>query len=300
MSDPVVVATFYKFVPLSHLADRRNALLHHCQSQGIKGSILLAQEGINGTIAGSRAAIDSVLSYLHTDPLLRDLEHKESWAEAQPFERLKVRLKKEIVTLGVPEANPTQQVGTYVTPQEWNELISNPEVLVVDTRNNYEVDIGSFQGAKNPHTDKFREFPDYVQENLDPSQHKKVALFCTGGIRCEKATSLMLNQGFEEVYHLKGGILKYLEEVSPEESLWEGECFVFDERVTVKHGLEVGDYELCRGCGNPLSLEDKEDERYEEGISCANCFDDLTEEKRLRQENKKRQREFDRKNRSQT
>jgi UPF0176 protein len=284
-----VIATFYKFVSLPDFVELREPMLRYCQEQGIKGTILLALEGINGTIAGSRQAIDSVLAFLRADSRLKDLEHKESSAEVPPFERMKVRLKSEIVTLGLPEVDPNQQVGTYVSPQEWNELISDPEVIVIDTRNDYEVDIGSFKGAQNPQTKSFREFPDYVHQHLDPTKHKKVAMFCTGGIRCEKASSFMVAQGFEQVYHLKGGILKYLEEVPAAESLWEGECFVFDERVAVSHGLEEGSYELCLSCGRPISDEDKASPKYEPGISCPHCFDSLTEEKRVRQQEKWRQ-----------
>lgn len=281
-----VVATLYKFVKLPDFADKREPLLSYCQGQGVKGTILLAEEGINGTIAGSRQAIDSVLWFLRSDSRLADLEHKESYTQTPPFERMKVRLKQEIVTLGLPEIDPNERVGTYVTPQEWNDLISDPEVTVIDTRNDYEVNIGTFQGAENPQTDSFREFPDYVRHHLDPTQHKKVALFCTGGIRCEKASSFMLAQGFAEVYHLKGGILKYLQEIPAQESLWEGECFVFDERVAVSHGLESGSYELCLCCGRPISEEDKVSPKYEQGISCAYCFDSLTHEKRARQREK--------------
>ncbi|PHJ66273.1 hypothetical protein VF14_32345 [Nostoc linckia z18] len=281
-----VVATLYKFVKLPDFAEKREPLLSYCQGQGIKGTILLAEEGINGTIAGSRQAIDSVLWFLRSDPRLADLEHKESYTETPPFERMKVRLKQEIVTLGLPEIDPNEQVGTYVTPEEWNNLISDPEVTVIDTRNDYEVNIGTFQGAENPQTASFREFPDYVRQHLDPTKHKKVALFCTGGIRCEKASSFMLAQGFAEVYHLKGGILKYLEEIPAQASLWQGECFVFDERVAVSHGLESGSYELCLSCGRPISEEDKLSPKYEPGISCAHCFDSLTDEKRARQQEK--------------
>lgn len=278
-----VVATFYKFVRLPDFASLQSPLLSRCQAQNIKGTILLAAEGINGTIAGSHQAIDSILSFLRNDPRLADLEHKESQGDTQPFDRMKVRLKKEIVTLGLPEVDPNDRVGTYVSPEEWNQLISDPEVTIVDTRNDYEVTIGTFKGAQNPQTSSFREFPEYVRQNLDPNKHKKVALFCTGGIRCEKATSFMLAQGFSEVYHLKGGILKYLEEVPTEKSLWEGECFVFDQRIAVKHGLELGDYEMCLSCGHPISEDDKTSARYEEGISCPYCFDRLTPEKRTRQ-----------------
>ncbi|MBW4581610.1 MAG: rhodanese-related sulfurtransferase [Tildeniella nuda ZEHNDER 1965/U140] len=275
----LVVATLYKFVRLPDAAMMQPILLSQCQQQGVKGTILLAEEGINGTIAGSRMAIDAVLSFLRADPRLADLEHKESFADVQPFDRLKVRLKAEIVTIGVPEADPNMQVGTYVDPEEWNTLIADPDVTVIDTRNAYEVSIGSFQGAENPQTRSFRQFPEYVRTHLDPAQHKKVALFCTGGIRCEKASALMLAQGFEEVYHLKGGILKYLEAVPIDESLWEGECFVFDQRVAVQHGLEPGTHDLCRSCGHPLSEADKAAPNYEYGIACPHCASNLTEKK---------------------
>ena len=286
-----VVATFYKFVKLGDIAERQNSLLAYCIEQGIKGTILLADEGINGTIAGDRTAIDTVLSYLRSDPHFADLEHKESYTDSPPFERMKVRLKKEIVTLGIP-VDPNEQVGTYVHPKDWNTIISDPDVVLIDTRNDYEVDIGTFQGAISPQTKSFREFPEYVQQNLDPNKHKKVAMFCTGGIRCEKASAFMLSQGFQEVYHLQGGILKYLEEVPAEESFWEGECFVFDERIAVKHGLEEGSYDGCRGCGHPISEEDKVSEKYQQGVCCPNCFDSLTEEKKARMQEKQRQLEL--------
>lgn len=298
-----IVATFYKFVSLPNFKDIEQPILDYCQSQDIKGTILLAQEGINGTIAGTRQSIDNTLTYLRShcaSPSAKslspfsDLEHKESTATELPFGKLKVRLKKEIVTLGKPEANPNEKVGTYVAPQEWNSIISDPEVTVIDTRNQYEVEIGSFKRAINPETTSFREFPEYISENIDPQQHPKVAMFCTGGIRCEKASSYLLSKGFKEVYHLKGGILKYLEEVSPEESLWKGECFVFDERVTVKEGLETGNYELCYACGHPISEEDKASPYYEPIISCPYCYEELTPEKKARQINRQRQREFER------
>lgn len=282
-----IVATFYKFVALPDFAEKQQPLLFCCQKQGIKGTILLAAEGINGTIAGtSQESVDAVLMFLRSDPRLADLDYKLSYADSPPFERIKVRLKREIVTLGLPEVDPNERVGTYVSPQEWNALISDPDVTIIDTRNEYEVDIGTFKGAQNPQTQSFNQFPDYIDRNLDPAKHKKVALFCTGGIRCEKASSFMLSQGFAEVYHLKGGILKYLEEVPAEQSLWQGECFVFDERVAVQHGLEPGTYELCRSCGYPISQEDKASSKYEAGISCPNCYDRLTEEKRMRQQAK--------------
>jgi UPF0176 protein len=288
----ILVVTFYKFVSLPDFAEKQSILLSYCQAQEVKGTILLAKEGINGTIAGLRDRVESVLSFLRFDPRLADLEHKQSYTDTPPFERMKVRLKPEIVTLGLPEVDPNQQVGTYITPQDWNDLISDPEVTVIDTRNDYEVDIGTFQRAENPQTETFRQFPDYVRDHLDPSKHKKVALFCTGGIRCEKASSFLLAQGFEQVYHLKGGILKYLEEVPTEESLWSGECFVFDERVAVRHNLEEGTYERCPNCGHPIRSEDKADPKYELGISCPHCFDSLTEDKRLRLQQKQRQLEL--------
>ena len=251
----VVIAAFYQFVRLPDFAEKR-LLEKHCREQGIKGTIILATEEINGTIAGSRQAVDSVLAFIRADPRLANLEAKESDAKSTPFERLKVRLKTEIVTLGLPEVDPNEQVGQYVNPQHWNKLISDPDVTVIDTRNDFEVKIGTFKGAQNPHTASFREFTDYVQTHLDPAKHKKVALFCTGGIRCEKATSWMLTQGFEKVYHLKGGILNYLKEVS-DADLWQGECFVFDQRISLKHGLAPGTYSLCQRCGNPISESDQ-------------------------------------------
>jgi UPF0176 protein len=284
-----VVVTFYKFVSLTNFVEMRPVLLNHCKNQELKGTILLAQEGINGTIAGTRHQIDTVIAYLRSDERLQDLEVKESYADTNPFKRMKVKLKKEIVTLGVPEVDPHQFVGNYVPPQQWNDLITDPDVILIDTRNDYEVEIGTFKGAKNPHTQTFRQFPEYVKSNLDPSKHQKVAMFCTGGIRCEKATSFLLNEGFKEVYHLQGGILKYLEEVPPEESLWEGECFVFDQRVAVTHGVEKGHYEMCLGCGHPITKEDKLSPVYEEGICCPHCIEELTLEKRKRQEEKMRQ-----------
>ncbi len=278
----ITVASFYKFVRLADCAAMQKPLLDSCTKQAIRGTILLAAEGINGTIAGSPDAIEQVLAFLRADPRLADLEYKTAGADAMPFDRLKVRLKSEIVTLGIPDVDPSQQVGTYVEPKDWNAIITDPEVLVIDTRNQYEVDIGTFQGALNPKTESFRQFPDYVQQ-FDPNQHKKVAMFCTGGIRCEKASALMLAQGFQEVYHLKGGILRYLEEVPPEASLWQGECFVFDQRVAVQHGLALGNHEMCLSCGHPIAEADKASPDYEAGISCPYCFAELSPEKRRRQ-----------------
>jgi UPF0176 protein len=274
-----VVAALYKFVSLPDCNELQAALLSFCQLQGIKGTILLAQEGINGTIAGSRQQIDNFLTFIRSDSRFADLEYKESYTEIPPFERLKIRLKPEIVTLGLPEVDPNEKVGTYVEPENWNDLISNPEVIVIDTRNDYEIRSGTFKGAENPQTQTFRDFPEYVKQNLDSHKHKKVAMFCTGGIRCEKASSYLISQGFQEVYHLKGGILKYLEEIPPEESLWEGECFIFDQRITVSHNLETGNQELCFGCGYPVSETDKTSPKYEKSISCPHCFHTLTPEK---------------------
>ena len=234
-----VVAALYKFANLPDCRELQSRLLDFCVAHEIKGTLLLALEGINGTVAGTRAGIDALVSLLQSDPRFVDLEYKESSAHEMPFGKMKVRLKKEIVTLGVTGIDPNQQVGIYVNPEDWNALISDPDVLLVDTRNHYEYAVGTFRGAVDPHTTTFREFPAYVSKHLDPAKHKKVALFCTGGIRCEKATSFMREQGFEEVYHLQGGILKYLEKIPAEKSLWQGECFVFDQRVTLGHGLEV-------------------------------------------------------------
>lgn len=280
MSDKIVVAALYKFVTLQDYAALREPLLATMLAHGVKGTLLLAEEGINGTVSASRAGIDALLAWLRSDPRLADLDHKESYCDAQPFYRSKVKLKQEIVTLGVPGVDPNQAVGTYVEPQDWNALIDDPEVLLIDTRNDYEVAIGSFQGAIDPRTRSFREFPAYVREHFDPARHKKVVMFCTGGIRCEKASSYMLGEGFAEVYHLKGGILKYLEEVPPEQSRWRGDCFVFDNRVTVRHDLSRGDYALCHACRRPLSAAERAAPEYEPGISCPHCRDSLVEKTR--------------------
>lgn len=267
-----ILATFYKFVQLTDVASLRDPLLQQCQAVDLRGTILLAEEGINGTIAGTRGAVEATLAYLRQDPRLADLHHRETQTQIQqPFQRMKVKIKREIVTLGQPHADPSQQVGQYVDPEEWNALLQDPEVTVIDARNHYEVSIGSFQGAVDPQTECFRQFPDYVQEHLDPQQHPKVALFCTGGIRCEKATAYLLNQGFSQVYHLKGGILRYLEQVEPDQSLWQGECFVFDQRVALQHGLEDGTYQLCQACGYPLSPEELNSPEYLEGLQCPYC-----------------------------
>jgi UPF0176 protein len=273
----------YHFVSIPHFETLREPLLKFCISREIKGTILLADEGINATVAGSEKSIHKLLDYLKNDSIFegnfKNLIHKESWSDKHPFYRMKVKLKKEIVTLGVPGVSPTKVVGTYVKPQDWNAIISDPEVVIIDTRNDYEYTIGTFKNAINPKTNSFREFPEYVKTHFDPKKHKKVAMFCTGGIRCEKASSYMISEGFNEVYHLEGGILKYLEEVSSQESLWQGECFVFDQRVAIKHGLEVGDYGQCYACRYPLSKVDMESSYYTPGISCPHCYNQHTLEK---------------------
>ena len=276
-----LTAAFYKFVALPDYTERKAPLLAFCEAHKVKGLILLAREGINSTIAGAPADVHAVLAYLRRDPLLADLQHKESYANKAPFYRMKVRLKKEIVTLGVPGISPTLMAGTYVKPQDWNALISDPEVVVVDTRNDYEVEIGTFTGAINPLIQSFSQLPDWVnqaQALQDKTGRKpKVAMFCTGGIRCEKSTALMRSQGFDEVYHLEGGILKYLETVPPEESLWRGECFVFDERVSVGHGLIPGPHALCRCCRDPLPAGAFDSPLYDAGVSCPRCHNTTTE-----------------------
>ncbi len=274
----IVVCALYKFVRLENFKELRQPLHAFMEQQGIKGTLLLANEGINGTVSGSRQAIDALLAWLNQDPRLNPIVYKESFADSQPFYRTKVKLKKEIVTMGVEGIDPRQTVGTYVKPTDWNDLISDPEVTVIDTRNNYEIGIGTFKHAINPKTDNFREFPDYVANNMDPQQHKKVAMFCTGGIRCEKSTAYLKEQGFAEVYHLEGGILKYLEDVPKEESLWQGDCFVFDNRVAVNHDLEKSNYDQCYACRLPITEQDKQSEKYEAGVSCPRCYGTHSEE----------------------
>ncbi len=280
--DLFVVAALYKFVELQDYKEMQKSLLDLCLQHGIRGTLLLAQEGINGTVAGSRSAIDIFKAGLLSDRRFEHLEYKESFSANQPFLRMKVRLKKEIVTIGLPEVSPIKQVGTYINPEDWNQIISDPDVILIDTRNDYEVSIGAFRGAINPQTQNFREFPAWVEENLADQKKRKVAMYCTGGIRCEKASSYMLSAGFDEVYHLKGGILKYLENIPENQSLWEGECFVFDNRVAVKQGLEVGNYDQCYGCRQPLSDQDKKSPHYVEGVACSYCTDNKTDEDRRR------------------
>ena len=278
----IVVCALYKFVTLENYQALRQPIHDVMEKNHVRGTLLLANEGINGTIAGSRHAIDTVITWLKSDPRLAELECKESITSVMPFNRTKVKLKKEIVTMGIEGIDPKQVVGTYVNAQDWNSLIDDPEVLVIDTRNDYEFQVGTFKNAINPNTQSFREFPQYVKENLDSDKHKKVAMFCTGGIRCEKSTAFLKQQGFDEVYHLKGGILKYLEEMPIESTLWEGECFVFDERVTVNHHLEKGSYDQCNACRLPITEVDKISDKYQQGVSCPHCFDKVTIEQRAR------------------
>lgn len=286
---PMIAAAFYKFVALPDFAGLKAPLLAFCEERKVRGTILLAAEGVNGTIAGETHRVREVLDYLRRDPRLADLEHKESGASRQPFYRMKVRLKKEIVTLGVPGVDPTRMAGTYVKPQDWNRLLEDPEVVVVDVRNDYEVALGTFVGAVNPHTRSFSELPAWVRENPALRGKAKVAMFCTGGIRCEKSTAFLRAEGFAEVYHLQGGILKYLETVPESESRWQGECFVFDERVAVGHGLRPGTHDLCRSCRSPVDQTAKQSEGYVEGVSCPACYGQKSAEKQAGLRERQRQ-----------
>lgn len=271
------VCALYHFTRFDNPADLRAPLQDLCQAQKITGSLLLAREGINGTIAGPSAGIDTVLAYLKTLPGCADLEWKLSTAAERPFARMKVRLKKEIVTMGQPDVDPTARVGHYVDAKDWNALIQSPDVAVIDTRNDYEVAIGTFDGAVDPKTQSFRDFPAWWERNKERFHNKRIAMFCTGGIRCEKSTNWLLQQGVEDVYHLKGGILKYLEEVPQKDSTWTGECFVFDGRVSVGHGLAEGPHLLCHACRRPILPEDREKPAYEDGVSCHQCVDETSD-----------------------
>lgn len=262
----VKVAAFYKFVSISDPAELQAALRALCEEQAIKGTILLAKEGINGTVSGSPAAIDVLFDLLRSDARFADLAAKFSESDDHPFQRLKVKIKREIVTFGVPDAQPAVAMGELVEPEDWNALISDPEVLLIDTRNDYEVEVGTFEGARNPKTRAFNEFPDYVRQTISGDRNKKIAMFCTGGIRCEKASAFLLNEGFSQVYQLHGGILRYLERIPAEKSLWRGECFVFDERVALEHGVKEGSHTLCAHCGFPI----KRDPSVHEGL-CDRC-----------------------------
>ena len=283
------VTTFYRFVDLPDCEEFRTRLEAECKTHSVLGTIILATEGLNATIAGSKAGVWAVLAFIRSDARFADMPHRECKTERETFHRLRLIIRPEIVTLGDPSANPNKAAGKYVAPEDWNELISDSDVLLIDTRNDYEVELGTFKNAVNPNTAAFGEWDAFVQKNLSESKKQKVAMFCTGGIRCEKASAHLLKEGFEEVYHLQGGILKYLQETKPEESLWEGECFVFDHRVTVVHGLERGTCEICFGCRWPLTPEDLASPAYEPGICCLRCIDALTPELRARREERQRQ-----------
>jgi len=285
----VQVAAFYKFAALERLHDLQSTIRKICVEQGLSGTILLAPEGINGTIAGNPEGVESLFRQLRLSPALDDLHPKMSFCAENPFYRMKVRLKKEIVTLGVEGTDPLREVGEYVTPEQWNELIRRPDVRLIDARNDYEVNLGTFAGAENPQTGSFRDFPAWVEQNLHADKDEHVAMFCTGGIRCEKSTAFLKVLGFKNVYHLEGGILSYLEKVSADNSLWQGDCFVFDNRVTVDHQLSEGHYALCPACRMPLSEDDRQSSQYEPNVSCAKCYHRLTPERRASLEERARQ-----------
>ena len=282
MSDQYVSCALYKFVTLPNYAALREPLLDAMSQNNVFGTLLLAREGINGTVSSTREGIDALLNWLNQQPGLENIVTKESYHSDIPFYRTKVKLKNEIVTMGVEAIDPKQVVGTYVKPEDWNALISDPDVVLVDTRNDYEVEIGTFENAVDPKTKTFREFPAWAKDNLDPQKHKKVAMFCTGGIRCEKSTAYMKEQGFDQVYHLEGGILKYLEKVPKEQTLWSGECFVFDNRVAVDHDLKRGSYDQCHACRMPITEQEKDHLHYQEGLSCHHCYGSVDEEQKQR------------------
>lgn len=285
----ITIAALYHFARVSDPAALRPALAEICAQNGVRGSLLIAREGINGTIAGDANGIATVLDYIRATPGFAALEHKESYAETMPFGRMKVKLKREIVTMGLPDVDPTAQVGSYVAPQDWNALIASEDVAVIDTRNDYEVGIGTFKGAVDPDIRSFRDFPAWWQAHKDDYRGKRIAMFCTGGIRCEKSTNYLLSQGVNDVFHLKGGILKYLEEVPVEQSLWDGECYVFDGRVSVGHGLKPGPYDSCHACRRPISAADRASPLYERGACCPACAGEYTETDRDRFRMRQRQ-----------
>jgi UPF0176 protein len=279
---PITVCALYKFTTLNDYKDLREKIFKRLNETNIRGTLLLAVEGINGTISGTSDSINGFLGWLRVDERFSGIDYKLSYHAVMPFHRTKVKLKKEIVTMGVGGIDPNHVVGTYVEPEEWNDLINHPDTILIDARNEYEFGIGSFRNAINPHTETFREFPQYVKDKLLPGKHKKIAMFCTGGIRCEKASAYMKKQGFEEVFHLKGGVLKYLETIPKEETLWDGECFVFDDRVAVNHDLEKGQYDQCHACRYPITEGDKSSEHYIPGVSCPRCYKMLTNEQKAR------------------
>nr|MBV6629461.1 rhodanese-related sulfurtransferase [Oceanococcus sp. HetDA_MAG_MS8] len=285
----VHILALYQFAELPGFADLQEPLRSLCEEQELQGTLLLAAEGINGTVAGSRPGLEALLGYLSDELGLNQISVKWSTAESMPFLRMKVRLKNEIVTMGVPGTDPLALNGRRVRGPEWNALLDDPEVLVIDTRNDYEIDVGTFPGAISPHTEHFREFPSFVKDHLDPQKHRKVAMFCTGGIRCEKATHHLLKSGFAEVYHLDGGILQYFEDMPREDNRWEGECFVFDGRVSVDKELRPGSYTQCHACRHPLSPAERNDRRFEAGVSCPHCADRIDEDKKARLAERERQ-----------
>ena len=278
----MLVATFYRFTTLEDHASLQGPIEACCTAHGVRGIILLAPEGINATISGTRDGVMAVIDHLKEDPRLAELTWKESEAARQPFRKMRVRLKREIVTMGVEGIDPAHLTGTYVKPEDWNALISDPDVIVIDTRNDYEVEIGSFRNAIDPEIESFGQLPEWLDDRIDPERQPRVAMFCTGGIRCEKSTALLKQSGVREVYHLEGGILKYLERIPEEESLWTGKCFVFNERVSVGHGLKVGDYALCRACRYPVRESDRQSDLFLEGVSCPRCHDRTTDEQKAR------------------
>lgn len=288
-SPQIQVAALYRFCRLDSHASLRSPLQDFCEAHGIRGTLLLAHEGVNGTVAGDAEAIAALLDRLRALPGLADLEVKFSHADKMPFHRMKVRLKKEIVTMGVEDLDAQADAGACVEVKDWNALISQPDVVVIDTRNDYEVALGSFAGAVDPKTKSFRAFPAWVESHRGEIVGRKLAMFCTGGIRCEKATAYMKSLGFQDVHHLKGGVLRYLEQVPAEDSLWQGECFVFDERVSVSHGLEEGGAELCRACRHPLTAAARASSLFEQGVSCPHCHDTRSAGDRLRYAERQRQ-----------
>ena len=291
--DPIRIAALYQFARFDDPRALRAPLLAVCEANAVRGTLLLAKEGINGTIAGSDKGVEAALDHIRALPGCAEIEIKESRAAIMPFHRTKVRLKKEIVTMGQPDLDPLAGVGTYVAPEDWNALISDPETIVIDTRNDYEVQIGTFEGAIDPQTASFGEFPEWFRAKraeLEAEGRKpKIAMFCTGGIRCEKSTAFARAEGVDEVYHLKGGILNYLEHMPEQDSLWRGECFVFDERVSVDHGLAAGTHGLCRACRRPLSEADMAHDHFSEGVSCPRCYDERSDEQRARYAERNRQ-----------
>lgn len=285
----IIVAALYRFADIPEFKDWQAPLINLCHKHNVKGTLLLASEGINGTIAGSREGIDAVMAHLWADERMNGMEYKESTADFNPFIRMKVRLKKEIVTLGVGDVDVLGMPGTHLSPKEWDKMITDPDTIVVDTRNTYETAIGTFKNAIDPNTTNFREFPEFVKKNLNDKKDKNIAMFCTGGIRCEKVTAYMKAEGFENVYQLDGGILNYMETTPKEQSTWQGDCFVFDDRVSVTHDMTPGDYDMCHGCRQPITNKDKESNKYERGVTCPHCFDHISDDKKTRARERQKQ-----------